>query len=115
MDVSWKREEIKNGTNGSGFNLVAVLVDDYGRENHAKVQFSKQPGVIPEKFLKSKALNMRAFHQGLFWVRVDKNLSRLGLCSEDREKIEIKISETVPRPDRDLALWSVTCIPHYDS
>ncbi len=114
MDVCWERKKYKNGTNGSGFNLVAVLVGNYQKETSAKGNFARQLGTIGEKFLDSKARDMRAFHQGLFWLHVDKKLNHLSLSSEEREKIELKISKTVPRPGQDWALWSVTCIPRYD-
>jgi hypothetical protein len=114
MDVSWKRKRIKNGKNGSRFNLVAVLVGDHLKEGIGQDNFTTQLGTIGEKFLNSKARDMRAFHQGLFWTHVDKNLNHLSLSSVEREKIELKISETVPRPGQDWALWSVTCIPRYD-
>jgi hypothetical protein len=116
MDVRWKREKVNHGSNGNGFNLVAVLV-----ENHQK-ETGSGPGIHPaillgsigEKFLHSKARDMRSFHQGLFWLNVDKQLNSLGLSSENRDEIELKISETVPRPNEDWPLWSVTCIPRYD-
>lgn len=114
MDVRWERKRIKTGVNGSGFNLVAVLVGNYHKEADAQRNFNPRIGFIGEKFLNSKARDMRAFHQGLFWARVDKKLTHLGLSPEEREKIEMKISETVPRPAGDWALWSVTCIPRYD-
>ncbi len=114
MDVSWERKKIKNGTNGSRFNLIAVLVGNQKQEGDAKSSFSTQLGTIGEKFLNSKARDMRAFHQGLFWVQVDRKLNGLALKPQQRQKIETIISETVPRPDQDWALWSVTCIPRYD-
>ena len=114
MDVCWKRKKIKNGTNGSGINLVAVLVGNYQKEATARGNLTRPLGTIGEKFLNSKARDMRAFHQGLFWVRVDRKLNRLTLKPQERHKIESIISETVPRPDKDWALWSVTCIPRYD-
>jgi hypothetical protein len=116
MDICWKRKKIKNGTNGSRVNLVAVLVGNSQQENNsgAKGNFTRQLGAIGEKFLNSKARDMRAFHQGLFWLHVDKKLNHLSLSPEAREQIELKISQTVPRPDKDWALWSVTCIPRYD-
>ena len=114
MEVSWKREKIKNGANGSGFNLVAVLVGNNQTDGDAGGNHSRQLGAIGEKFLRSKARDMRAFHQGLFWQHVDKKLSHLSLDPKEKEKIEYIISETVPRPGEDWALWSVTCIPQID-
>lgn len=114
MEVSWKKEKIKNGANGSKINLVALLVEydqtnDGGGGNH-----TRQLGAIGEKFLRSKARDMRAFHQGLFWQHVDKKLNHLSIDPQEKEKIKLTISKTVPRPDPDWALWSVTCIPRID-
>ena len=111
MDVSWKRKKIKNGKNGRSVKLVAEPVGDYQQAKNSSGNFTTQLGTITEKFLNSKARDMRAFHQGLFWVRVDRKLNRIRLRPQERQKIESIISETVPRPDADWALWSVTCIP----
>jgi len=114
MDVRWERQAIEMGANGRGTRLVAVLVDDYRRGEKSGTSFREQLATISERYLNTKARDMRAFHQGLFWVRVDQKLNRLTLKSQERQKIESIISETVPRPDKDWALWSVTCIPRYD-
>lgn len=114
MEVSWKREKIKNGANGSGFNLVAVLVENNRTDGGPGGNHTRQLGAIGEKFLRSKARDMRAFHQGLFWQHVDKKLNHLSIDPQEKEKIELTISKTVPRPDADWALWSVTCIPRFD-
>ena len=114
MDVSWKREKNINGTKGGGVNLVAELVGNDQKADSAGGNFTTQLGTIGEKFLYSKARDLKAFHQGLFWVRVDRKLNRITLKPQEKKKIESIISETVPRPDNDWALWSVTCIPRYD-
>lgn len=116
MDLRWKREKVNHGSNGSGFNLVAVLVENHQIQTGSSsgANPARELGSIGEKFLHSKARDMRAFHQGLFWLNVDRQLNRLGLRTEDRDEIELKLSETVPRPNEDWALWSVTCIPRYD-
>ena len=114
MNVSWKREKSINGNNGSEINLVAELVDNHLKAVNGSGNFTTQLGTIGEKYLNSKARDMRAFHQGLFWERVDRKLKRLTLKPQERQKIESIISETVPRPERDWSLWSVTCIPRYD-
>lgn len=114
MEVGWKREKIKNGANGSGISLVAVLVGNNQTDGGAGGNHTWQLGAIGEKFLRSKARDMRAFHQGLFWLHVDKKLNHLGIDPQEKEKIELTISKTVPRPDADWALWSVTCIPRID-
>ena len=114
MDVKWKRKKIDGDHNGSAFNLVAVLVGNHRKEEEVEADINGQLGIIGEKFLHSKAKDMRAFHQGLFWAHVDMKLNKLGISLQDRRKIEVKISETVPRPAEEWALWSVTCIPRYD-
>ena len=114
MDVRWKRKKTINGTNGGGVNLVAELVDNYHTADSTSGNSGTQLGTIGQRFLNSKARDMRAFHQGLFWARVDKKLNCLALKPQERQKIESIISETVPRPDTDWALWSVTCNPRID-
>lgn len=114
MEVSWKREKYKNGANGCGFNLVAVLVENNRTTGGTGGNHTRQLGTIGEKFLQSKARDMRAFHQGLFWQHVDDKLNHLGIEVQEKERIELTISKTVPRPDKDWALWSVTCIPRFD-
>lgn len=114
MNVRWERQKIEMGTNGRGTSLAAILVEDYCEGTKSETPFREQLATIPERYLNSKARDMRAFHQGLFWVRVDQKLNHLILKSQERQKIESIISKTVPRPEKDWALWSVTCIPRYD-
>ena len=114
MDVSWKRKKSINGNKVSEINLVAELVGNHHKAGNGSSNFTTQLGAIGEKYLNSKARDMKAFHQGLFWERVDRKLKHLTLKPQERQKIESIISETVPRPDADWALWSVTCIPRYD-
>jgi hypothetical protein len=114
MNVRWERRRSDSSKNGRGVNLVAVLVANSRIERKIEEPFVEQLGVIGERFLRSKAQDMRAFHQGLFWANVDQKLDLLMISPIERKKIESKISETVPRPNPDWALWSVTCIPRYD-
>lgn len=114
MDVRWDRQKSDSGTNGRGVNLVAVLVANPCTADKTEKRGFEQLGVIGEHFLRSKARDLRAFHQGLFWTNVDHKLDLLRIDPSERQKIESKISETVPRPNPDWALWSVTCIPRYD-
>ena len=116
MYVKWERQKLEAPSEGRGFSLVVVLVADnlnQGKGN-PREEVIEQLGDIKEKFLTTKARDMRAFHQGLFWAEVDKKLEYLKLEPEVRKKIEAEISETVARPSEDWALWSVTCIPRYD-
>ena len=114
LDVRWQKQIVEAGKNGRGRSLVALLVEDDQEGHPRKMRVVQQLASIRERVLKSKARDMRAFHQGLFWATVDKKLDHLILKTEERKKIESKISETVSRPHADWALWSVTCIPRYD-
>ena len=114
MDVKWEKQIVEAGKNGRGRSLVAVLVEDYQDGAKTKIRDIQQLASIKERVLDSNARDMRAFHQGLFWANVDKNLDHLTLKPQERKRIESKISETVSRPNGDWALWSVTCIPRYD-
>ena len=115
MDVKWEKQIVDAGKNGRGRSLVAVLVEDYQDGTVKKTRHVQQLGSIRERILNSTARDMRAFHQGLFWANVDQKLDHLTLNPADRKQIESKISKTVSRPTGDWALWSVTCIPRYDS
>ena len=115
MDVKWEKQIVEAGKNGRGRHLVAVLVEDYQDGTQTKIRDIQQLGSIKERVLKSNAPDMRAFHQGLFWANVDQKLDHLPLKPSERKKIESKILETVSKPAGDWALWSVTCIPRYDS
>jgi hypothetical protein len=111
MFINWIRQPLNNGRNGNGYQLNAFL--DGGLQLNESVK--KNPlGTIEERFLHSKAIDMRAFHQGLFWVKVDKNLDNIGLAADKRQKIEMELSATVPKPGSEWALWGVVCCPKYD-
>ena len=114
MDVRWENQKVEVGKNGRGRSLVAFLIRDCQEAEKTKMRFHERLASIKVQILNSNARDMRAFHQGLFWERVDRKLKRLILKPQERKKIESIISETVPRPDRDWSLWSVTCIPRYD-
>ena len=114
MHVKWEKHRPPNGANGNSVNLTALLVEPYQNNGSAPKRLIEHLGTIEEKFLASKVRNMRQFHQGLFWTAVDKKLDRLGLDSQQRNRIEADIAQTVSRPDEDWALWGVMCIPQFD-
>jgi hypothetical protein len=114
MHVKWEKQRLNSGPNGAAINLVATLVDSSPQAGRTQERCIEELGAIKEQFLKTRAKDTRAFHQGLFWVTVDKKLDRLRLDPGERERIEAKIFERVPRPNKDWALWGVTCIPRYD-
>lgn len=111
MFVKWIRRPLNNGLNGTSYQLEAFLGDGLQGKEYIK---QSPLGKIEERFINTKARDMRAFHQGLFWVVVEKNLDNLGLEADERQKIEMEISATVPKPSEDWALWGVVCCPEYD-
>ena len=115
MYVTWRKQKLSSKLNGRGVNLVAVLMENYQEAGQPKEKFIEELGAIRESYLTTKARDTRAFHQGLFWVVVDKKLDSLELKSVERTSIEAEILKRVPRPTQDWALWGVTCIPRYDA
>ena len=114
MHIKWEKQSPQNGVNVKGINLKALLVESYQDNGSRKHRLIEHLGAIEEKFLASKVRNMREFHQGLFWVAVDRKLDHLKLDARLRNKIEAVILKTVSRPYEDWALWGVTCIPIFD-
>ncbi len=114
MHVKWEKQSPPNGSNGKIVSLKALLVEQYQDNGSVKHRVVEYLGAIEEKFLTTKVRNMREFHQGLFWVAVDKKLDHLGLDTRRRNRIEADICQTVSRPNEDWALWGVTCIPRFD-
>ena len=114
MLVKWEKRCRKNGLNGKSVNLRAVLVEGLQQNGNTEHSVVKSLGEINEKFLSTNVKNMRMFHQGLFWSAVDRKLDQLQLDARMRNRIEAVISQTVSRPDKDWALWGVTCIPVFD-
>ncbi len=114
MYVDWQRRRLKNELNSNSFNLNAVLVEPYQDQGKTRQKIIEHLGSIGEKFLITRVGNMRAFHQGIFWVTVDKKLEQLNLDSKLINRIEADILKTVSRPDDDWALWGVTCILRFD-
>ncbi len=111
MFVKWIRQPLNNGLNCKRYQLTAFIDDGLHGKEYVK---QSSLGTIEERFLNTKALDMRAFHQGLFWVVVDKNLDNFGLQADERQKIEMEISAKVPKPSDEWALWGVFCCPEYD-
>ena len=111
MFVKWIRQPLNNGLNGKRVQLIAFLNNGLLSDESVK---PNPLGTIEERFLHTRARDMRAFHQGLFWVVVDKNLDNIGLEADNRQKIEIEISAIVPKPSNEWALWGVVCCPEYD-
>jgi len=114
MNVQWERRRPDYEFNESALNLEAVLVEGYQDNGMTRQRVVARLGCIGEKFLASKVRNMREFHQGLFWLAVDRQLNRLELDPAVRNQIEAEILITVPRPGENWELWGVTCIPRFD-
>jgi hypothetical protein len=114
MHIRWERRKTMTEWRIAQYQLVALLVEGSfsGEDENAKVL--AKLGSIQERFLRIPISKTRAFHQGLFWVKVDQKILTLGLDEEVRQALEAQISEKVPRPGDDWALWGVTCIPHID-
>jgi hypothetical protein len=112
--VTWKKRRLEAGRTGESFRFEVFLENDT-EENESPIRADVKPlGSIEERFLTSKETGVRAFHQGLFWITVDKNLDALRLNPVLRGTIEKEIMEMVPRPKADWALFCVKCIPEYD-
>ena len=110
MRVVWQRK--KTSGPRSRIRLTAVLVMEDG--DRKKVVTAPLCS-IEERFLETRIRCTREFHQGLFWISVDRYLDTLGLEQHSRNALEKEISQRVPRPGDQWALWGVTCIPHFDS
>ena len=114
MNVRWERRIADDPLNRKSYILSFVLVENYREEGKMKEKLIDHLGAIEERFLNSSARDMKAFHQGLFWAKVDKKLDRLKLSNGKRNKIEAEISMLVPRPGEEWPLWAVTCVPRHD-
>ena len=112
MNIHWIKQR-SNG-NGKGACLRAVLSENYKDNGDAQQQSTTELGSIEERFLFTKISGTRAFHQGLFWVVVDKNLDKLRLEPVVRNQIEGELLEKIPRPESDWAMWGVICVPKFD-
>lgn len=114
MHVRWER--LKTITEGgrTQHQLDALLVEDCISEEDENPKVLARLGSIQERFLRIRISKTRAFHQGLFWAKVGRKLEKLGLEEKVHQALEFRISERVPRPRDDWALWGVTCIPHID-
>ena len=109
MRVVWQRK--KTAGSNSRVQLIAVLeMGGDGRKKSVRTPLCS----IEERFLHTRIRCTREFHQGLFWKAMDRHLDTLGLERHSRNALEQEISQKVPRPGDEWALWGVTCIPHFD-
>ena len=114
MYVNWERQIKSTGGGRTECQLVAFLVEGNTSENRENTQVLTKLATIQERFLNMHISRTRAFHQGLFWAKVDKVFKELCLAKNIQETLETQISAKVPRPADDWALWGVTCIPRID-
>jgi len=114
MHVKWERQKTNEAGHGAQYQLVALLVEGHLSDNNEQARVLARLGSIQERFLTIRISKTRAFHQGLFWFKADKKLEEFDLDEETHHTLEYQISEKVPRPKDDWALWGVTCIPHID-
>ncbi len=114
MHVRWERRITSTKRSITQYQLVALLVEGCLSEENENAKVLARLAAIQERFLRIRISKTRAFHQGLFWVKVDQKLEKLGLEEEVQQALEAQISEKVPRPGDDWALWGVTCIPKID-
>ena len=112
MNVQWIKQ--KSNGNGKAECLCAVLSENYQNNGEVQHRSIMELGSIEERFLFTKIQGTRAFHQGLFWVVVDKNLDKLRLGSVVRNQIEGELVEKIPKPNGDWAMWGVICVPKFD-
>ena len=115
MNVKWERNNLKAPSKRKNHTLSFFLVENYQSQGRIIERCIGHLGDIEERFLYSKMRDMKAFHQGLFWAKVDKKLDDFGLNSGKRNSIEAEISKLVPRPNTEWALWAVTCMPRHDA
>lgn len=114
VHIRWERRKTITEWRVAQYQIVALLVESNFSEKDKNYRVLGELGSIQERFLNIPISKTKAFHQGLFWVKVDQNMIKLGLQEEVRQALDAQISEKVPRPGDDWALWGVTCIPHID-
>jgi hypothetical protein len=116
MYVKWGEKKAKNPSGGVVNTLDALLVETRNGNSDANVvDLTVNLGTIEERFLRTHARDVRAFHQGLIWKGVTRKLDQLNLDAAVREAVEREISQRIPRPNAEWSLWAVTCIPRYDT
>ncbi len=111
MHVQWVQELDASAGTGGRPCLVAILVMGPGSDGDGA---ETALGSVQLRYLQTRITCTRDFHQGLFWKKVEQNLDSLLLEPGIRRNIEKQITEKVPRPSPDWALWGVTCIPRFD-
>jgi hypothetical protein len=114
MNVKWEKRRPDHGGRRKSYQLHAILVDREKEKGESKEKVIAHLASVEARYLETKEVGMRAFHQGLFWTVTDKKLANLNLEQKVRNEIEAEISEIVPRPRDEWGLWAVKCIPEYE-
>jgi hypothetical protein len=114
MRIKWERSVKDTHNRHRSCCLRVLLVNGCLDPNDAKQVSPTCLASIDERFLNTKARDIRAFHKGLFWKTIDDSLDRLEMEPALRVRIESQIAEKISRPGDDWPLWAVTCIPRYD-
>jgi len=113
MKIKWERKVNDTNNRRSSYCFSVLLVGCLDQKD-VKPVAPTCLGIIDERFLNTKARDIRAFHKGLFWKAVDESLDRFRIEAALRIRIESQIAEKISRPDKEWSLWAVTCIPRYD-
>jgi hypothetical protein len=113
MNIQWINQR-SNG-NEKRACLRAVLSESYKDNGNVQRRSIAELGSIEERYLSTHIKGTRAFHQGLFWVVVDKKLDKLRLEPGVRNQIEGELLKKIPRPEDDWAMWGVICVPKFDN
>ena len=114
MRIKWERKVNDTDNRHSSYCLSVYLVDGRHDQKDTKQVAATCLASIDERFLITKARDIRAFHKGLFWKAVEERLDHLDIETTQRVRIESQIAEKISRPDKEWSLWAVTCIPRYD-
>jgi hypothetical protein len=114
MIVRWSKNEMHPGRLAKAYRLDAILMTHEQENGDSGSERGEHLASIEERFLKSRELGVRAFHQGIFWSHVDRKLDALDLGAGERDVVEEKIKKKVPRPGKDWELYCVKCIPEIE-
>lgn len=114
MMIRWTKSESGSGRREKAYRLDALLMRHGAQDTDPEGARGDPLASIEERFLKSRELGVRSFHQGIFWVHVDRKLDALDLEPGERDSLEQEIKGRVPRPGKDWALYCVKCIPEIE-
>jgi hypothetical protein len=114
MKIAWEERHAVGKGNRNRDCLVALLVSAPAADGSSEQNVIAQLGSIEKRFMQINIKCAREFQQGLFWKQIESAMDRLALTPEMKDTIVAAVSERVPIPGENWALWGVTCIPRYD-